>query len=83
MMKTLINIDVNRLNEEGYEYLKELFDFPDYFGNNLDALYDCLTDKCDLAIVYDNCLLANEQSKKIIRVINRSIHDLYVETNSI
>ncbi len=27
-----------------HEYLKEMFDFPEYYGNNLDALYDCLTD---------------------------------------
>ena len=25
-------------------YIAEELNFPDYFGNNLDALYDCLTD---------------------------------------
>ena len=24
--------------------LKELFDFPDYYGKNLDAFWDCITD---------------------------------------
>ena len=26
------------------EYLKEQFRFPEYYGRNLDALYDCLTE---------------------------------------
>lgn len=40
-MKIILeNKDVNWI----HEYLKELLDFPDYYGNNLDALYDCLCD---------------------------------------
>ncbi len=27
-----------------HAYLKETLSFPDYYGANLDALYDCLTD---------------------------------------
>lgn len=27
-----------------HEMFKETFDFPDYYGRNLDALWDCLTD---------------------------------------
>jgi RNAse (barnase) inhibitor barstar len=27
-----------------FESVSEAFKFPDYFGNNWDALYDCLTD---------------------------------------
>ena len=27
-----------------HAYLKETLSFPDYYGGNLDALYDCLTD---------------------------------------
>ena len=28
-----------------HNYLKEQCKFPDYYGNNLDALYDVLTDR--------------------------------------
>lgn len=45
-----ITIYTSTLNKQGYDYLKEVFNFPDYFGNNLDALYDCLSDHDDLLI---------------------------------
>lgn len=33
--------------EEIHEYLMNELDFPDYYGKNLSALYDALTDICD------------------------------------
>ena len=30
-----------------HEYLKEQCQFPDYYGNNLDALYDVLTERAE------------------------------------
>ena len=30
-----------------HEYIAEKLDFPGYYGKNLDALYDCLTDICE------------------------------------
>lgn len=29
--------------ENFYSYLKDVFEFPNYYGRNLDSLYDCLT----------------------------------------
>lgn len=31
--------------EDFHNALSSLLSFPDYYGNDLDALYDCLTDK--------------------------------------
>ena len=31
--------------EAAQAYLKETFGFPAHYGNNLDALYDCLTER--------------------------------------
>ena len=33
-----------------HDYLKETLEFPEYYGSNLDALYDCLTDLEDVEI---------------------------------
>ena len=44
-MKTIV-LDGNLIKKDGHKYLKKALDFPDYYGNNLDALYDCLTDIC-------------------------------------
>ena len=34
-----------------YDLFANAFDFPDYFGRNLDALYDCLTDASEQALI--------------------------------
>lgn len=40
--------------EASHAYLKVMLDFPDYYGNNLDALYDCLTDLSSMEIYLEN-----------------------------
>ncbi|WP_296889617.1 barstar family protein [uncultured Methanobrevibacter sp.] len=35
-------VDGKLIEKEGHKYLKEALEFPDYYGENLDALYDCL-----------------------------------------
>lgn len=37
-----------------HPYLKEQFSFPDYYGCNLDALYDCLMELSDCQIILQN-----------------------------
>lgn len=40
----IYELDGKLIASEGHKYLKEALDFPDYYGENLDALYDCLTE---------------------------------------
>ena len=41
-----ITLDARRLNDraEAHRYLAEMLDLPAYYGNNLDALADCLSE---------------------------------------
>jgi ribonuclease inhibitor len=39
--------------KELHDQLKEKLKFPDYYGNNLDALWDCLTGWIDLPITIE------------------------------
>ena len=38
--------------EEAHAYLKEAFGFPDYYGKNLDALHDCLTEMSQMEVEF-------------------------------
>ena len=51
-----VTLDLTRLTDRvhAHLYLQEQFDFPDWYGKNLDALYDCLTEYPPCRIVLAN-----------------------------
>lgn len=57
----IIEIDAQLINKEGHDYIKKVFNFPDYYGKNLDALYDCLT---EIGIDYEVIILNHESLSK-------------------
>ncbi len=44
MEKILLDFCVTKTPEQVQDYLALMFDFPDYYGRNLDAFYDMLTE---------------------------------------
>lgn len=62
--------------EETHAYLKETFGFPDYYGNNLDALYDCLTEMGQMEVVFingaDMIAALEKYSEKLLKVFAKA-----------
>ena len=47
-----MQLDGEMIKEKGHDYIAEALNFPDYYGKNLDALYDCLTEiECEIQLV--------------------------------
>ena len=65
-----IILDIDRLNQDKHEYLKELFEFPEYYGENLDALYDCMCEQEDTEIILINMEDISPFSLKVLNVFD-------------
>jgi len=71
MKKTLKN-DKSFCRDKIHAHLKKLLDFPEYYGENLDALYDCLTDiEAEITIPSETDFSEKmgEYGKKMFKVI--------------
>ena len=47
--------------DEAYRVIAREMNLPEWFGNNLDALYDCLSEQSkDTAVIFVNTAIAEE-----------------------
>jgi len=47
-----MQLDGKLINQDGHDYLMEALSLPDYYGKNLDALYDCLCEmECEIELI--------------------------------
>ena len=75
-MKYILDGKKMTSKEETHAYLKEIFGFPDYYGNNLDALYDCLTEMGQMEVVFingaDMIAALEKYSEKLLKVFAKA-----------
>ena len=50
MQKIILEAQYLLEKETAHIYLQEKLNLPEYYGRNLDALYDCLTELVDIEI---------------------------------
>ena len=65
-----IVLDTIKLDEMKHDYLKELFDLPDYYGKNLDAFYDCMSELDNTEVIVINMDNLSEFSLNVISVLD-------------
>jgi len=61
--------------ETAHEYLKRELDLPEYYGKNLDALYDCLTELDGIVIEIKMPAEQNVYFQKILRVFKMAVRE--------
>lgn len=77
-MEIILNAEKLKDKEEAHEYLKEMLNLPEYYGRNLDALSDCLTDYDEeLKITILNYQKTDSYGTKILNVLRHT--DIEVE----
>lgn len=76
MVKNVI-LDCENLlrRKQAHQYLAEMLDFPEYYGKNLDALFDCLTELGECTIVLNGVEVLREDGgygMKILKVLKEA-----------
>lgn len=71
----IVILDAKKLavKSEAHDYLKRMLGFPDWYGKNLDALYDCLGDlpRDTLVIVCETASLS-DYAARVLSVFRES-----------
>lgn len=66
-----IVLDASKMTDKAasHAYLKEMLSLPEYYGNNLDALHDCLEEMTDVEILVENEEDAGNYYRYVAKVI--------------
>ena len=67
-----MQLDGKLIKEDGHDYLMEALNFPDYYGKNLDALYDCL---CEIGVDIEIVLINPD-------AVSKDLIDTFVDAAS-
>ena len=64
MNRVQLSAAARRTEGDAHDALAKGLAFPGYYGRNLDALHDCLTELGDTQLVIENCALAARRIEK-------------------
>ena len=75
MKNVILNCEELLQRKKAHQYLAKMLDFPDYYGKNLDALYDCLTELGECIIVLkdgDKLRKSDGYGAKVLKVLEEA-----------
>lgn len=79
-MECVLDAECMQTEEEAHKYLRKQLHLPEYYGENLDALYDCLTEMEDVEIVIQNFnKIKGSYAVRILQVIEDAEIPCYIE----
>ena len=68
-MEVRLDASCMERKEQSHKYLKEKLELPEHYGENLDALYDCLTEMEKTEIYVLNGDAVKGYGKRVVRVL--------------
>lgn len=74
----MVILDASKMvsRQEAHAHLREQLSLPAYYGKNLDALYDCLTDLADTTVVFvDMCRAEGTYFDRVLQVFWEAAED--------
>ena len=78
----VIELEGSMLTEENaHDYLKKMLHFPEYYGKNMDALFDCLTELPEMEIrIHDFYVTGyfHIRLKRVFQAAVRANHQLII-----
>lgn len=75
MKKVVLHCEKMLQKDEVHSYLAQMLDFPDYYGKNLDALFDCLCELGEFTIVLEGEHILDQTDcygTKVLRVFEEA-----------
>lgn len=71
-MRVILDAGCMMQKEETHQYLKEKLGFPEYYGRNLDALYDCLMDLHEAEVIFEHQENAGAYYKRVYQIFQEA-----------
>lgn len=68
--------------QQAHEYLAQMLDLPSYYGRNLDALHDCLSEMREIRLIIKNTQLAGDYFRILLPVLADACTEVILEEES-